>query len=190
MDKKNNPYHIKANQETNTKQVEKFMEWGSAMNQAFVMQALDQLAGAVITSKDELLKQQNAFISPVAWVKCATDWKELRKLATGHDTVEVKDKPYQDVGWRETFYEVVAVITFEIRKDQPTGTVNERHEAGGTGALYELADELTKEFEEIHKNCTWGVDAEFWEEIEAFLHVKLYFPDEKYEPEYLKKKNG
>ena len=69
--------------DTNVKQITKFMEWGSPLNQGFVMQAMDEMAKAVVDQKEELLKQENSFISMKAWVKCATDWQECRKKAKG-----------------------------------------------------------------------------------------------------------
>jgi hypothetical protein len=41
----------------------------------------------------------------------------------------------------------------------------------GHGGLYELAEDLTDEFETINKNREW--DGEFFEEIETFLNEKL-----------------
>jgi hypothetical protein len=74
--------------------------------------------------------------------------------------------------WQETHYEVVQVITMEHVKDDPQGVVRERHHAQGHGGLYELAKELTDEFEEINKGRNW--DGEFFEEIDKFLKNKLF----------------
>jgi hypothetical protein len=90
------------------------------------------------------------------------------------------------VCWKETHFEVVEAITLEIEKTKPTGTVEERHSAQGMGGLYELADELTAEFETIHKGCEWGVQAEFFDEIDEFLKIKLYETNREYQSSYKK----
>lgn len=71
------------NGEINTKQVEKFMIWGSPLNQAFVMLAIDNLANSIVEQKEELLKEANSLMSMSSWVKCATDWQECREIASG-----------------------------------------------------------------------------------------------------------
>lgn len=73
--------------------------------------------------------------------------------------------------WNETHFEVVQAITIEHIKDNPQGLVKERHEAQGHGGLYELAVELTNEFEELNKGREW--DGEYFQEIEEFLKIKL-----------------
>jgi hypothetical protein len=74
--------------------------------------------------------------------------------------------------WQETHFEVVQVICEEISRDEPRGVVKERHEAQGRGGLYELANELTNEFEELNNGREW--DGEFFDEIEKFLIEKLF----------------
>lgn len=75
--------------------------------------------------------------------------------------------------WQETHFEVVSEITKELRKDKFTSKViEERHEKQGTGGMYELAEELTDEFEKLYEGKFW--DGEFFEAIEEFLKEKLY----------------
>lgn len=74
--------------------------------------------------------------------------------------------------WQETHYEVVQAITMEQAKDDPQGVVRERHDAQGHGGLYELAKELTDEFEKLNEGRQW--DGEFFEEIEKFVQGKLF----------------
>ena len=75
--------------------------------------------------------------------------------------------------WQETHFEVVNGITKELRKDVFTSKVIEkRHEEQGTGGMYELAEELTDEFELLNKGRMW--DGEFFDEIDEFLKKKLY----------------
>ena len=74
--------------------------------------------------------------------------------------------------WTETHFEVVSAITFHSRQEPITSkVVAERLEAQGTGGLYELAVELTNEFEEINRNRQW--DGEFFDEIEGFIEERL-----------------
>lgn len=78
--------------------------------------------------------------------------------------------------WQETHFEVVCEIrriwgddNFEYKNFG--GVVLERYEAQGTGGLYELAQELTDEFELLNKDREWN--GEFFCEIEGFLKEKL-----------------
>jgi hypothetical protein len=80
--------------------------------------------------------------------------------------------PQRDTGWIETHYEISGAIYLEFEKDNPTGLVAERHAAQGTGGLYELAEELTDEFEEMNNGREW--DGEYIEEIYSFIQNKLY----------------
>ena len=78
--------------------------------------------------------------------------------------------------WQETHYEVVAAITTELISYYERGVFN--HELirrtlteKGHGGLYELANDLTDEFENLHQGREW--DGEFFETIENFLNEKL-----------------
>lgn len=73
--------------------------------------------------------------------------------------------------WHETHFEMVQAIAIEHSKDEPQGVVKERHDAQGHGGLYELALELTNEFEELNKGREW--DGEYFQEVEDFLTEKL-----------------
>jgi hypothetical protein len=87
----------------------------------------------------------------------------------------MKNFPNGFASWQETHYEVVAAIivahamhTHEIdHSELLEKTIKEK----GHGGLYELAEDLTDEFETINKNREW--DGEFFEEIETFLNEKL-----------------
>lgn len=74
--------------------------------------------------------------------------------------------------WQETHFEVVQAIALEAAKDQPQGIVKLRQENQGHGGLYELAEELTDEFEKLNEGKNW--DGEFFDEIEEFLEKKLH----------------
>lgn len=72
--------------------------------------------------------------------------------------------------WIETHHEVVAEITSRLHTNY-TGKVKEVAEDQGKGGLYELAEDLTNEFENLNKDREW--DGEFFEEIDEFLVEKL-----------------
>lgn len=72
--------------------------------------------------------------------------------------------------WQETHFEIVDFITFIRKADKLTGEVKKRQEQQGTGGLYELAEEWTDEFEELHKGREW--DGDFFDEIEEFCDLK------------------
>ena len=84
----------------------------------------------------------------------------------------MKEFPNGFGSWQETHYEIVAAITYEVAHDNINDnliykTLREK----GHGGLYELANDLTDEFENLHKGCEW--DGEFFETIENFLDEKL-----------------
>jgi len=83
----------------------------------------------------------------------------------------MKHFPNGFTSWQETHYEVVQAITIELTADKRTGLVAQRHEAQGHGGLYELAEELTDEFEAIHEGHEW--DGEFFETIEEWLNEQF-----------------
>ncbi len=69
----------------------------------------------------------------------------------------------------ETYYEIVAGIeqSLHLSGSKPNIILEEK----GTGGLWELAKELTDEFQELHKDTVWN--GEFFDEIEKFLKKKL-----------------
>lgn len=83
-----------------------------------------------------------------------------------------KKFPNGFTSWIETHYEVVKAIESEQAKDEPQGVVKDRHESSGHGGLYELAEELTDEFEKLNEGRDW--DGEFFDEIDLFLQEKLF----------------
>ena len=83
-----------------------------------------------------------------------------------------KNFPNGFTSWQETHFEIVQAITIEHIQDKRTGLVAYRHEAQGIGGLYELAEELTDEFEAIHEGETWE-DIGCLETLENFIDEKL-----------------
>lgn len=79
------------------------------------------------------------------------------------------------VSWKETHYEVCAAIERVLRVNIPSSKsiVIKRQETQGHTGLYELAEELTNEFEAKYKGTEWGMELEFYDEIEKFLEEKL-----------------
>ena len=72
--------------------------------------------------------------------------------------------------WSETHYEMVQAINENINSDLVKTTEDEM----GYGGMYELANDLTDEFEELHKDKLWGENNDsFFEEIETFIDFKF-----------------
>lgn len=85
-----------------------------------------------------------------------------------------KNFPNGFTSWAETHYEVVQAITLIAQQDEPPGIVGEIGGARGHGGLYELAEDLTDEFEKEHEGHEWdGNPVTYWETIEAWLNEKL-----------------
>lgn len=97
----------------------------------------------------------------------AMDWFELF-FAPVFDLSEIKKtEPYFPNGfesWAETHYEMVEVIL--IRCFQKGSLSCLAHEENGTGGLYQLAKEMTDEFELKYKGRLW--DGDFSEALEIF----------------------
>lgn len=70
--------------------------------------------------------------------------------------------------WAETHFEVASYIS---RMSDDGGIIDFVHNMGGTGAVYELAEEWTDEFEELNKDRDdW--DGEWFDKIESFCNLK------------------
>jgi hypothetical protein len=98
----------------------------------------------------------------------------------------MKKFPNGFASWQETHYEVVTAINnncsaedmsevfFEYAdcvEKRKVNIINRALREKGHGGLYELAEELTDEFESLNKGREW--DGEFFEEIERFLDEKF-----------------
>jgi hypothetical protein len=84
----------------------------------------------------------------------------------------MKEFPNGFASWQETHYEVVAAITsIALDDDNKDNLVYKTYREDGLGGLYELAEDLTDEFELLNKDREW--DGEFFDEIERFLDEKL-----------------
>jgi len=81
-----------------------------------------------------------------------------------------KEFPNGFTSWQETHFELVTLISAELSKNNPQGEIKDRLEANGIGAMYELAEEWTDEFELVNEDREW--DGDFYEEIEEFFKTK------------------
>ena len=62
---------------TNVERLTKYMEFGSPLNQAFVIHALNQMAKMTIDNKETVKEQmKGSFVDPDAWIQCATEWQK------------------------------------------------------------------------------------------------------------------
>jgi hypothetical protein len=69
--------------------------------------------------------------------------------------------------WMETFYEVTCYLHDTVSY---SGTMaNKTNESKGTGGLYELAEDLTDEFEKLYKDKEWN--GEFLDTLNDFLRT-------------------
>ena len=61
--------------ENNSEFIQQFMNYGSPMNQMFVIDAITKCAKAVVENEEEVLEQmEGGFVHGPAWVQCAKDF--------------------------------------------------------------------------------------------------------------------
>lgn len=73
-------YGIKKH-DSNVELITKFMEFGSPMNQMFVIEAINRYAKMVIDQQDELrVSMKDHMIHPEAWIQSAKDFVECSKI--------------------------------------------------------------------------------------------------------------
>ena len=77
--------------------------------------------------------------------------------------------------WHETHYLITQEIIFECITDEPKGLVKTTSETEGQGGLFELAERLTDEFENLYKDKEW--DGEYFDTIVNFTNKKLFGND-------------
>lgn len=71
--------------------------------------------------------------------------------------------------WLQTFYEVVAGFYSNTKSE----VLNQIENTGSRADMWQFAEVLTDEFEDIHKGRKWNLDGEFFDEIDNFLKEKL-----------------
>lgn len=85
----------------------------------------------------------------------------------------MKDKEFINGfnNWIQTYFEITYNIVLEIRHKEPCKMVSNTFDKKGHTGLYDLADELTDEFETNNKGKEW--DGEFYDEIDKFIEKKF-----------------
>jgi hypothetical protein len=79
-----------------------------------------------------------------------------------------KEFPSGFSSWQETHFEVVTYLTQILHY---SGSIsNLAREEGGLGRLYELAENLTNEFEWKYEDKEW--DGDYLDTIDSFLKTK------------------
>lgn len=78
----------------------------------------------------------------------------------------------------ETHHEVVSAITLDLQQKFISPLIYNKQMEMGRGGLYELAEELTDEFEKMHEGYEW--DGDFFDTIEEFLVDKFNEPESAY----------
>lgn len=74
-----------SSRKTNIELVNDYMDFGSALRQAFVLEAVDRYAKLVNEEREAMKKEmKNHVINPDAWIACADDWNlEMIKSGRG-----------------------------------------------------------------------------------------------------------
>ena len=86
--------------------------------------------------------------------------------------METKQFPNGFISWMETHYEIVAKLTLELVKDEiDSCLVRDRYDSQGTGGMYELAEELTDEFETANQGRLW--EGDYFDTLDTFINLKL-----------------
>jgi hypothetical protein len=72
---RNNP---RPRQKTNSEKVTEYLELGSPVRQALMMDAMQKQTQQILDHKDELRQSMRySFINPDAWIQAAEDWQKL-----------------------------------------------------------------------------------------------------------------
>jgi hypothetical protein len=80
-----------------------------------------------------------------------------------------------DEEYLETYFEIAMRIADSLANYRQPDFVTKRYDNQGRGGVWELAKELTDEFQEIHKDKEW--DGEFFDELDLFWEKKLQLPN-------------
>tara|TARA_R110000868_G_scaffold243770_6_gene499817 strand:- start:2650 stop:2886 length:237 start_codon:yes stop_codon:yes gene_type:complete len=66
--------------QTNVERITEYMEFGSPMNQVFLINAINVMSEKVIADKKKLqISMKDHIISPDAWIACAEEWMKTVK---------------------------------------------------------------------------------------------------------------
>lgn len=72
--------------------------------------------------------------------------------------------------WQETHFEIVKAI---FQNEETSFVIQDAIEKLGTGGLYELAKDMTTEFEREYESRDWD-DGDYFDTVEEFINEKLY----------------
>lgn len=77
--------------------------------------------------------------------------------------------------WIETHFDIVYSITLILNNEDvdEDSILYKRYEDQGQGGLYELAQEITDEFELEYQDAEWSADFDYYETLENFLNTRL-----------------
>jgi hypothetical protein len=85
---------------------------------------------------------------------------------------EVKIFPNGFDTWQETHYDVSAYISLKLLEETEPNKCTSTIESRGQGGIYELAEELTNNFELENKGETWE-ENNYFDTIDNFLNRNL-----------------
>jgi len=82
-------YGIKPH-DTNIKLVKNYMEWGSPMNQMFLIDAISKQATRIVEVPEKVKRQfheagTDKWLSPDAWIQSAQDWLDCNRIRDNDD---------------------------------------------------------------------------------------------------------
>lgn len=154
----------------------------------------NELAFILGTNDEELAKSElKKLIKKTKWDKNEEKWDgesnsfgahakdgyvhyEILTVEEDFDANAVNSKfPNGFTSWMETHHEVVTAIAEALTAEELDEEIQNRatriNEEQGTGGIYELGEELTDKFENLHKGREW--DGDFFDEITEFLRTEL-----------------
>lgn len=86
----------------------------------------------------------------------------------------MKDFPNGFTSWAETHFEIVTHIAVELLKEEQSEKINELYEKGGTGGMYELAEDLTDKFEAKYVGIDWeNEEVDYFDTVCAFFNSEM-----------------
>lgn len=100
------------------------------------------------------------------------DYLEERSLLTRNTSMMNSISQDDLVGYLETHYEVSVMLN-----DLSSGSIYspenlmKYRELHGTGGMWELAKEITDDFELLHRNAQW--DGDWLETLEEYVHLRI-----------------
>jgi hypothetical protein len=138
-----------------------------------LLKALQQTTQAL---KDILAAADNGqpYTSKELHKNFTPDYNAGHEALAAYGTAEGKPERFPNGfdSWMDTHFEVVQHITITLGHEGEDNLARRAQEADGHGGLWQLAEELTDEFEAKWKGEHWGMEREFYDTIEEFLEEK------------------